>query len=1336
MYIEGPLKSGKSAFLAEKFIELIQSGVSSSEILVITLNSYKKKIFSEKIREKLQENNIYGLGELPIFTFNGVVYNAIKANWPLIEEIIPDGAGKREIIPNLCGLEASELLIKSCIKKINKRESLTETLRDYRSHKNLKHQLLRRQTLITNNCLDKSEIQSRSDILGEQMGKQAQDVLEEFRKLSTGFRTFDYLKQASTFLYLIESGKINFDKIKYLLVDDFDEMAYSAQSFVKKLLPQIKEFYITLDPQGSSRRGYLCANPDGCDELKVFMPAEILNFCNKKALYNDANNLFEAILENKTPDLNNISVVENSIRHVEMLEQVFCKIKVLIDNEKCIPDDIVLVTPFLDGTLKHAIKGFFDKENINFQFLTGSKKIFDDSLVFGTLIILQLVNEEWRFKPKVFEIRSLLTGMLKIPTVFCEEILNNYRETGEIVILSDQQQCWERENLSSLIAILNDLKEEKVPLSKQVEKIFSSLILPNLDENSDTEDFNRMVESLLDFEKLMQRTKTSENKVFLEKEWLILMKDTVVSDNPSSAPEIKENCVKIATPQKVIDLELESKYQIWLDISNISWVKDDTGPLYNAWVFHKNWKEEKYTPKIHKKLTLEKTAHVLRKLVLLANEKIFGYASQLDPAGAENNGGIENFLAEQKEKVEIKFEFTPRKDQAPVLDYKSGKMAISAVPGAGKTKILEALIIKMINDGINPEEILVLTYMDSAARNIRERIKNSCPNLVKFPHISTIHGLGLSIIKQGDNFTKVGLDSDFDLCDDSIKFKIMAEIYNKSMDEGVGTINSFNNLYTSAISQAKIMGISPDETGKFLYNKNPEIYKELYNFYPVYAEYQRLLKERNMIDFDDLLIYSVKLLKDDEEIKNHYQEKFKYIIEDEAQDSSSIQQELFSLISEKSGNLIRCGDPNQAITSSFSNSDLNGFVEFIKNTDNVIEMDHSQRCADKIFELANSLVDWTESKELLKGAFIPLKIHPVKDKNPETKDCLKFNIYETHEEEKAKILKEIQTLRKSGFKFTIGILLRTNPTVIEWAQFLEQNNIPYICYSEAVAQKKVFRFIKAFLEVLNNPWDNRLVKDLYGEFVKVGVLQYDFDSFHFLEKAGSPFISFAQNYFPRGNLVKFQDEILKWLEKSHLPPEDLISDIGVHYFDSVIDKSNARVINILVSRYRRNFTDNEQNQTINLPEVVDYLREIGYKKKLSGVKFFDELEKDDEKYQYVQIMTTHKAKGLEFDAVFMPEMQECMFSYPITPEVIKPGQSDLLINQLRQMKNIQKSIDEIKLGQIHEHLRLIYVGITRARHYLYMSGNQKDKYSWSKTKDFSPSRVLEYFLSKYEGAKL
>jgi len=1337
MFIEGSLKSGKTSFLIQKFTELIKSGVLSSQIFVLTQNSHKKTLFTQKAKEILRESNLTGFAELPVYTFNGIVYNKILENWPLVEAIIPEKFGKRELLPCLSGLETTEYFLKRCIEKINKKAKIEETLRDYRSYKNLKHQILRRLTLITNNNLSKTEINERSLILRETMGAQVNEVLEELKLFSARYRTFDYLRQSSIFLYLLDSNKINFDYISYLLIDDYDELTYTAQYFVEKIIPQAKDFYIAADTKGGSRRGYLCANPQGYEQLKIEYKDKVKILNSKRALEKDAETLFNRILVNDKKPYEKITLVENTIRHVEMLEQVFCRIKFLINTQKLMPDDIVIVVPSFEGAIKLAFQEFLKKENLDYQFLMGSKKIIDNPLVFGTLIILQLVNSHWKLMPKEFEIRSMLTGLLNIPTAFCQNILEDYSKKGFLStdsIIKDEKT---RDKFLNLINLIDNLRQGHLSLLEQVEKIFSAIIIEIIQEDTDFEAFNLMLKSLNDFETFIKKSELNKNKNLYQRDWIIQVKDTIVSDNPSYSIELKENHIKLATPQKVIDMELSSKIQIWMDVSSDSWKKEDTGTLYNAWVFNKNWNRPEYTPEVHNKLTLKKTAHILRKLCLLAEDNIYCYACQLDASGADNNDGIIDFLISTElspEEREVKFKFTPRKDQAPVLEYKSGNMAISAVPGAGKTKILEALIIKMIQEGINPEELLILTYMDSAARNIKERIKNSCPNLTKFPNISTIHGLGLSIIKHGENYSKLGLESDFEICDDTAKYKIMTEVFYKASLENI-RYDDFIRIYPNALSQAKLLDISAEKIGKFLSNKSPDLYSELYSFFPVYTEYQNTLKQKNMIDFDDLLIYSVKLLKNFPDIRKYYQDKFQFIIEDEAQDSSFIQQELLSMLSEKHNNLIRCGDPNQAITSSFSSSDSNSFVDFIRTTPNIVMMTHSQRCAKEIYELANNLLNWAEDDIFFKGAFIRQNMAAVEGKNPDLENSLDFKIYETSEEEQDKIIKEISRLKKQGYKNTIGVLLRTNSSVSSWAYKLDKANLQYICYSESIEQKKVFKFIKTFLEFINNPWDNKLVKNLYEEFCKNGILEYKFESFHLLEKIYSPFISFAKSQLPEPNLHIFQQEILKWLTKSILPPDELISLLGMEYFENVIDKSNARILSILAARYRNAFTNNDTNNVVSLPDIIQHFNELGSKKKLSGIKFFDELEKDEEKYDYVQVMTTHKAKGLEFDVVFMPEMQEAMYSYPVNPDIIKISEGDRLINQIKEIIKLNKSIEKIKLEQIQEHLRLIYVGITRARKYLYMSGHEKAKYKWQKDKEYQPSYVLQYLINNYQGVK-
>ena len=133
------------------------------------------------------------------------------------------------------------------------------------------------------------------------------------------------------------------------------------------------------------------------------------------------------------------------------------------------------------------------------------------------------------------------------------------------------------------------------------------------------------------------------------------------------------------------------------------------------------------------------------------------------------------------------------------------------------------------------------------------------------------------------------------------------------------------------------------------------------SFKRIFAIYDKEMKENNFLDYDDLLIFALKLLKNNIDTLKYYQNLAKIIIEDEAQDSSPIQQELINLLAGKWGNIIRCGDVNQAITATFSNSDVKGFKNFIRENYNV-QMNKSQRCAIKIMDLANKIIDNASNK--------------------------------------------------------------------------------------------------------------------------------------------------------------------------------------------------------------------------------------------------------------------------------------------------------------------------------------------------------------------------------------
>ena len=299
-----------------------------------------------------------------------------------------------------------------------------------------------------------------------------------------------------------------------------------------------------------------------------------------------------------------------------------------------------------------------------------------------------------------------------------------------------------------------------------------------------------------------------------QEEIITQIENSNIAENPYSTLEIGTNDLIISTPQKIIDNQVKTKYQLWLDISSDEWVKSDTGPLYNAWVFQRGWAKDEFTIDDNIELSKEKTARILRKLTLCATEHIFTYSSLFDGNGIENFGGIEEYIKvseniEQKDNNTKTFNIIPRDDQKPVLEYKQGKMAISAVPGAGKTTILLALIIKLLDRGISPENIFVMTYMESAARNFRDRIKNIRQNSSQLPNISTIHGLALRILKENGNYERLGLSSDFEICDDTQRSRIVRELATKlklkktetdEFDRGVSVFKIGGGDFNSAIA--------------------------------------------------------------------------------------------------------------------------------------------------------------------------------------------------------------------------------------------------------------------------------------------------------------------------------------------------------------------------------------------------------------------------------------------------------------------------------------------------------------------------------------------------------
>lgn len=1261
----------RTKVLVEKYTELISAGVKPSEILVLVQNSTLKKQFVDKILENIK---IDAIEKLNVHSFFSIVYNTLIENWCFIENAIP--SDKHFILPNLVGLEVSQFLLKDILKHVE--------VKGYNSKKSLLHQIFRRYSLIVQNHLSNEQIQERSKILKESFAEDAELIIKKLLSSTLKSRSLDYLRQTLIFNHVYKHTDY-FKNIKYLLVDDADEMTPVCFDFISYLKPQLKDWIICFDSLGSSRCGYLSADTSiECKLIHLFNE----DVQTDKNIFSQGEIIFSNILENKHERLENFTLTSLSKR-AEILDFAIEKIQNLF-KKNVSARDITIITPLQDDMLRFTLEENL-KHSCNLMFLSGSEKLIDNPLVKASLSILKLMLG---IEISEMDLRVILSDYLGIPLKYCCPIFEGYKKTGGFPHISLE---FYNEKYQKFLEVFEEVKEKNTKLSTKVFDLFYRLV--DFADEAKINKFNFFIKQLRDFESVLGA------KTVIERadEIITQIENSIIAENPSTTLEIGENDLVIATPQKIIDNKISSKYQFWLDVSHSDWVKTDTGPLYNAWVFQADWTKDEYTVEDDIFLARQKTARILRKLLLLAEKHIWACSSLFDPSGVENLGGIEDYLAGEANvddnNAKPVFKITPRDDQKPVLDYKKGSMAISAVPGAGKTTILLALIIKLIERGVIPTNIFVLTYMDSAARNFRERIKNMCPNTTLLPNISTIHGLALKIIKENSNFERLNLSADFEICDDTQRMRIIKSIGGKNTKTEI-------DEFDRAISVLKLQEGDIDR---------PSGDKKIEKFKTFFKEYQSKLREANLIDYDDILIMSVKLLENNPDILEYYQNICEYIIEDEAQDSSGVQQRLIGLLSGKHKNLIRCGDINQAITTTFSNADVEGFRRFIAEADTTVEMNHSQRCTQDVMTLANNLVNF--GNEILPKAFFTSYMQGVNGKNPESPNAIFSRIFENTFAERNFVLKEIKNILTRNKNATIGILLRNNYQVASWASFINDAGLKSITRSESLGQKGVFNTIFSILKFIQNPFDNEVVVSTYETLSDLGFykqrLQLE------IRASEKPFIEKDGDDIESAALAQFLWDMQYWLNSSTLPLEELVIRIGLFYYTSDIEKSNVYLIAILVKRL---------NASGKFDLTLQRLEELAKKPTLSGFKFFSEEEDKDAMRGKVQIMTLHKSKGDEFEYVFLPEMAEKNLSIDV--DKAKTKASTIFMEEVRAFNPSYKSKSELELREFNseESLRLLYVAITRAQLKLYITTSAKAKGWGNKETGQEPSVIFGNIL--------
>ena len=388
--------------------------------------------------------------------------------------------------------------------------------------------------------------------------------------------------------------------------------------------------------------------------------------------------------------------------------------------------------------------------------------------------------------------------------------------------------------------------------------------------------------------------------------------------------------------------------------------------------------------------------------------------------------------------------------QKEAVLHKEGACLVIAGAGSGKTKVLTTRIAHLINCGVSPYEILAITFTNKAAKEMRDRLNILVPNNNAF--VGTFHSFGLRIIRE--NYLKLGLDRNFTIIDSDDVLSIIKKILK---EKGIDTKECAPSYIRNRISFIKNEMLTPAEIEKFMTSDAEQIAVE------VYEEYKKRLKNNNSVDFDDLLTLPVELFLQDKETLEHYQNKFKYILIDEYQDTNEVQYKLTKLLANKYQNLFVVGDPDQSIYM-FRGANFRNILNFEKDYQNtkVIPLEENYRSTKMILDAANSVIKNNKER---------------KDKNLRSNNGvgIKLKYLRSYDEkhEITLVIEQIKELLQQGYqKKDMAIFYRTNAQArIVEEQFLK-SNIPYkVVGSYYFYSRKEIKDLICYLRLILNPHD-------------------------------------------------------------------------------------------------------------------------------------------------------------------------------------------------------------------------------------------------------------------------
>ena len=611
--------------------------------------------------------------------------------------------------------------------------------------------------------------------------------------------------------------------------------------------------------------------------------------------------------------------------------------------------------------------------------------------------------------------------------------------------------------------------------------------------------------------------------------------------------------------------------------------------------------------------------------------------------------------------------------QKEAVLYINGPMLVLAGAGSGKTKVLTNRIANLIDNGISPANILAITFTNKAAKEMKDRVFNLIGNDAYMIQISTFHSLGLKILKE--NYEKLGYDKNFVVIDSDDALTVIKKIM-KDMNLSPQYYNAKN--IRNKISSAKNELMDLQSFANLEYDKN---------IVKVYEKYLEKLKLNNSVDFDDLLILPIRLFREYPSVLESYQERYKYILIDEYQDTNECQYIFSKMLAKKYKNIFVVGDNDQAIYA-FRGANYKNILNFEKDYPDckTILLEENYRSTKTILNAANSVIKNNKLR---------------KDKNlwsnNEEGELIKYIRTDGEKEEADYVAREIKKLINEGVNpVDIAILYRTNAQSRVMEEACLKNNIPYkIIGSFYFYNRKEIKDLICYLRLINNYKDDvSLLRVINVPKRKIG--EKTIDNISNVALVNNSCLFDAIN---SGKELEFKNLILDLKEKcENLSLTEMV--------ELVLDKSGMKQEleneKSLDSEIRLENLEEFKSITKNYEEEYGVISLDDFLNEISLVSDMSEHQDGNNK---VSLMTVHSVKGLEFDDVFVIGMEEGIFPH-------------------------YNAINEGTNSAIEEERRLCYVAITRAKKKLWLL-NAKKRMLFGNTQVNSPSRFMDEIDSKY-----